>query len=144
VAGLEPWPSTGGEFYHWDGSSWRTETIPGEACDVAALWGLAADDVWAICNNGFLTMHGRIAHWDGTSWRLVHGEGGSLSGLWGSATDDVWAVGAGGQMVHWDGAAWSSSPCRPSSPDDLWGLWGVAGYGAWAVGRNGAVLRLLE
>lgn len=57
---------------HWDGVSWSVVPIPAlsESAILSGLGVAAADDVWAVGNQGLGTL---IAHWDGRSWTLVPG-----------------------------------------------------------------------
>jgi hypothetical protein len=73
-----------------------------------ALWGAAADDVWAV---GDFT---NLAHWDGAKWtdtvrRTTTTSTTVIRGVWGTAADDVWAVGDSGAISHWNGTAWSQT-----------------------------------
>ena len=72
-----------------------------------AIWGFAADDIWAVGAQGV------IRHWTGgnpktDAWQIVpspvtH----DLRSLWGSRPDDIWAVGDDGTVIHWDGTSWT-------------------------------------
>src|SRR5438094_2977648 len=69
---------------------------------IAAIWGGATDDVWAVGGAG------TILHWDGHDWNPVpSGTTETLLGIWGSAPNDVWAVGqrwvsSQATLIHWD------------------------------------------
>lgn len=63
-----------------------------------ALWGAAADDVWAGGSAG-------LYHWNGEVWSLVGGVT-NVSVLWGLASNDVFATTANG-LWHYDGTSWS-------------------------------------
>ncbi|HCF61584.1 MAG TPA: hypothetical protein DFS52_26760, partial [Myxococcales bacterium] len=86
----------------WDGSAWSALTLPPNTKSLLGVWGMHADDVWAVGNERTLL------HWDGLTWvrhqmpptelAIEH-----LDGVWGSASDDVWAVGSMGLILHWDG-----------------------------------------
>jgi hypothetical protein len=138
------------------------ETCPPTSWGVHALWGSAADDLWAASESGF-------QHWDGEEWLPLFDaalirrrrytaetvERGarrvSVAALWGGGRDDVWAVGAGqagafaGQafVAHWDGARWSEAPlCHLPAADRraLQAIWGRGAADVWAVGRGGTLL----
>jgi hypothetical protein len=78
--------------------------------DLQAVQGTAADDIWAVGQNG------TVLHWDGRSLRAT--ESGSkvmLSDVWPRARDDAWAVGLDGATLHWDGHAWRRVPSTMAS-----------------------------
>lgn len=75
--------------------------------DLYAVYGRAADDVWAVGDET------RVLHFDGTSWEQVHsGSNIHLRAVWVDATttgpDGVIAVGTAGRLVRHDGAAWTN------------------------------------
>ena len=72
-----------------------------------AVWGSAADDVWAV------GARGTILHYDGHVWiealaAFLAGKKPHLYGIWGSARDDVWIVGDG-TALHYDGRAFGDA-----------------------------------
>ena len=72
---------------HGDGTTW-TQVGPANM-QVYAVWGRAANDVWAVGKQG------AIAHWDGATWSMSNsGTTLHLSQLGGTATT-IWATGAG-------------------------------------------------
>ena len=121
---------------HWDGAAWTTVFSsafdPDQAYSgdppVLALWGSAADDVWAV---GAATYH-----WDGSTWTSLPSPAiAGLTSIWGSARDDVWGIGPGVVVVHWDGSAWST----PSIPfdelyDSLSTVTGSSAHDVWFGG----------
>jgi exonuclease V gamma subunit len=68
---------------------------PAPPSPVQAVWGTAADDVWAAGYQGLLM------HWDGASWRQeVSGTANPLLAVWGVGGTDVWAVGESATILH--------------------------------------------
>jgi hypothetical protein len=125
--------------FHWDGTSWSPVTITGPSSDpndLGAIWGSAADDVWAV---GLRT----IVHFDGTAWTPSAFPTGIppsewLGAVWGTGPNDVWA-GAGPLsddpiLLHWDGSSWSDSGMSQGAS-----FWGAAGGPLWATDDAGAV-----
>lgn len=112
--------------------AWRWQNPLTRGNSLTAVWGSAANDVWAVGEAGV------IVHWDGSRWTLVpSGATNSLHGVWGSAADDVWAVGEAG-LLHWDGATWSTYAVEP--PGSLNGIWGSGANDVWVVGDGGRIL----
>jgi hypothetical protein len=113
------------------GAAWRPVASP-VTTDLRAVWGAAADDVWAVGASGV------AVHWDGRAWTSVStGIDGTLRALWGSGASDLWAAGwddaDAALVLHWDGRAWT----RDASVTDNYpirGLWGASGADVWAVG----------
>lgn len=69
--------------------------------DLNAVWGLDADDMWAVGDGG------AILHWDGRQVRsFATGFTGRLRAIAGHARDSVWAVAEDGTILRWDGRLW--------------------------------------
>lgn len=83
-----------------------------------AVWGTAADNVYAVGRQGV------IVHWNGSRWRRLHtGTGEDLAAIYGSSASDVFAAGIGGTRLHFDGISWT----RMSDPGfDGAGIWSSA------------------
>jgi hypothetical protein len=129
------------------GWCWSDTTLQSNALD--AVWGAAADDVWAV------GAAGTILHWNGAAWSpSASGTTTELEDVWGSGPADVWAVGAG-VVLHWDGQTWSkvvaalgTDLTTESLP--LRRVWGTSATDVWALGGvsyppppgvpNGAIL----
>jgi hypothetical protein len=101
----------------------RREPPPPMLC---AVWGAAADDVWAV------GKHGLILHWDGARWSVAdHDRPDSLFSVWGASARDVLAVGGGyrdprgtveGHAIsRWDGKRWRMFPHEAVRGFDLVG-----------------------
>lgn len=72
------------------GTTMIKSLTPANSQSLFAVWGVSANDIWAVGNNGVLV------HYDGTMWRpspqsetLTNN---ILYGVWGSAANDFWAV----------------------------------------------------
>jgi hypothetical protein len=94
---------------HWDGRDWKVAAETPEY--LRAIWGTAADDVWAV------GAFGLVMHFDGRVWsedRLPGRPG--LTTVVGRARDDVWIAGygAGGFTAHWSGARWTPRSIDPA------------------------------
>lgn len=67
----------------------------------SAIWGSAANDVFAVGTNGL------ISHYDGSQWQEMESNSVSdLNGIWGSSSTEVFAVGEGGVILHYEGNQW--------------------------------------
>ena len=109
---------------------WCWENPLPQGNQLNAVWGSAADDVWAV---GAL---GVILHWDGSSWKGADsGTTRQLNGVWGSSAGDVWAVGVLGTILHYIGGTWQNA--ASGTTYDLMDIWGSAQNDVWAVGDPG-------
>ena len=99
---------------------------------VRALFGFAADDIWAGYAQG-----ARLAHWNGTRWdeTALPVSSGLITTLWGAAPWDLWAA-AQGDLFHWNGGLWS---WRAHLPKNTTSLFGFAGDDVFGVGYEGQV-----
>ncbi|WP_433431015.1 hypothetical protein [Nonomuraea sp. CA-141351] len=124
---------------HWDGTRWRTVTLPAQASALAAT---APDDMWAVGHRNLGTTPGPLTqpaamHWNGRGWRLVPTpayrfadpappeEDAFLSDVVALSAKEAWAVGEhtfnhgeGGPdpadpppiVLRWNGSAWTRHP----------------------------------
>jgi hypothetical protein len=93
---------------------------------LTAVWGAAADDVWAVGGAG------TIVHFDGRSWRRQGRVTESdLTGVHGRAADDVWTVGDD-CVLHWDGQVWEVALSQVE--ESLMGVWQRGSDDVWMVG----------
>src|SRR6185503_9123065 len=89
-----------------------------ESVQIEALWGSAANDVWAV-GYAFVPIadgpqHHRAAiyHFDGNSWtRAPFDATGLLHHVWATGANDVWA--GGSILAHFDGTSWTEQPLGP-------------------------------
>jgi len=81
---------------HWDGTSWKPETLPGAARGEALLkvWGLSKDSVFAVGENGAV-WHRRDGVWFDERAAVAAGE--TLTTVTGCSANEVLV--AGGQTV---------------------------------------------
>jgi hypothetical protein len=113
---------------------------------LTAIWGTAADDVWAVGAGG------AIVHLDGKTWSVVPSPTTSdITSIWGFAADDIWASTRSEDALHFDGTAWSVSQVVPQvggttvswnavfgiDPDNLW-ITGSYTYHGYMSGGGGA------
>lgn len=100
---------------------------------LSALWGSAADDVWAVGDEG------AIFHFDGRSWqRFESGTNVMLLDVWGSGPNDVWACGEFGTIAHWDGTSWTAASSNEEG-DVLLAVWGRGANAIWFGGVSRGV-----
>lgn len=125
---------------HFDGSSWQSVALPGEAKNRALfkVWGTSSNDLFVVGEAGV------IWHKTGADW--VEGNdppiaGGSLTTVHGCSSSDVYAVG-GRDLLHYDGEAWSKLDQALSN--DLNGVSCVDASNAAIVGMGGLKQRLVD
>lgn len=139
-------------------SQWRKATVDGGAgflatsgcvkngaCPtVRALWGSAANDLWAVGNVG-VTMHADTTAAGGgaPTWKQVDSQStANLAAIWGAAgpAGAIWAVGDGGTIRRFvSGSARWEKVASPTT-NTLHALWGASANDVWAVGELGTVL----
>ncbi len=137
ASAASPWlAGQNGLGYAFNASSW--EAITGlSQMDVYGIWGVDANDVWAVGSSKFGSQ-GYVSHYDGIGW-----EDSYLSSLdtfyaiWGAAWNDIWAVGAYGYIYHYDGTDWTMHT-KPTT-NSLYGIWGLGADNVWAVGAAGTI-----
>lgn len=116
---------------HWNlYDGWRelTRATPKK---LNAIWGSAADDVWAVGAD--------IVHWDGLAWnRLEAPNDREYLCLWGSSATDLWAAGKAGALIHWNGKDFRRVDSGTSA--DLTGIWGDTSQDIWAGTSDGSLL----
>lgn len=120
--------SSGGDVYHYDGSSWRVIDVPPVFIDQhlnpKSIYAVSPDDVW-IAGYGSVgknTDKGFVQHWDGNSWEIVdtpytgHPYTTFFNSMDGSGPNDIWVVGYGfgttdweSIAMHWDGNSWTQT-----------------------------------
>lgn len=116
-------------------AGWCFEAPPLLNLSLNAVWGSAADNVYAVGRNGL------VLRFDGSAWREVSEAKvttNNLLAIWGTAKDDIWSVGAFGTIVHFDGTRWSVV-ASPDTLDTLRGVWAAARDNVFAVGDRGTV-----
>lgn len=118
----------GGTLRHWNGA-YLTSFLSGETSDIQALWGSAADDLWA-------GSQGSLLHFAGTSWVPFAGARTlQISAIWGSARDDVWMVSAPGHLLRYDGTGLRTVPLDLSGSGlpavGIGAIWGSGPKDVW-------------
>lgn len=115
--------SAGGKIYQWNGANWHgTPTLRFDL--VRAVDGVAADDIWAVGEEGTLL------HYDGQSWRqATNPSDGFLSDVEMLSATDGWAV--GNVTLHWDGTAWTQVAATGATKLDM-----LSADDGWAVAHD--------
>lgn len=81
------------------GPPWE-KSISQTSQNLYALYGFAANDVWAAGASGV------VLHYDGSAWTKVpSGTYDSLTSIWGSTPNDVWFAGDSGTVLRWNGTS---------------------------------------
>jgi len=89
------------QLRHWDGAQVTCTTCVAPH-QISALWGSAADNVFAV------GLEGMILRWNGSAWApMTSGTTVSLNAIWGSGPNDVYTAGNGGTVLHFDGTSWN-------------------------------------
>jgi hypothetical protein len=132
---------------HWDGQEWSIVPSPNpgpRSNSLAAVDGVASDDVWAVGTIDF--DEPLIEHWDGTAWTMVDApspsEGGpdQLYDVDAISAQDAWAVGVyfshdEPRVLHWDGTEWSVVPAPIRGQDTaLYAVSAISSTDAWSAG----------
>ena len=145
--------AAGGQFMHWNGTTWTVVPIvyPAGArtAGIAGLAAIATNDVWAVGNQwpepgDQLPYQPLVEHWNGASWQIVTGlplppttnlnNGGSLNGVTRiPGTNELWAVGRWQEALsmnpgkplieRWTGAAWQIVPSPALPANAMGGSW---------------------
>lgn len=97
-----------------------------------ALWGFAADDIWAV------GLRGTVLHYDGRMWTSIDaGVKTDFYAVWGAKSGDVWVVGDRDGLTppisHYQQGKWETV----NGNGDLRSIYGSAGNNIWALGNSG-------
>lgn len=120
-----------------DGFCWELPAPQGET--LRAVWGAAANDVWAVGDGGV------VLHFDGSVFTAAErATDHDLLAVHGSSASDVWAVGQGGVVLHFDGDSWTAMDLGTlidasggAMTGDLYGVFAAGPDVVWAVGHSG-------
>lgn len=144
---------------HWNGSSWREQSLSLDrgAVTLDKVVATGPSSVWVVSTgqeNSATGLPSLIAHWNGTRWQevpLPFGRSDPLSGFGATAGDDAWAVGSyarggneaakfsRGLAAHWNGRSWRLTHVPIRQGDNNAVLTDVAAVGpddAWALGES--------
>ena len=123
--------------WHYNGNTgkdWTPVYVPATET-LYAIWGSAADDIFAVGANG------RILHFDGLAWSAQDSPTSqTLRAVWGAGYDDVYAVGDAGTVLHFDGDAWSIEDSVATTAN-LKSVWGSSASKIYIVGSNGTIIQ---
>jgi alpha-tubulin suppressor-like RCC1 family protein len=137
---------------HWNGKSWRIDTVapgPGTPAILTGVDDLGPTNAWAVGSSG-AGERTLIEHFDGNSWTVVpspdpeQGPGATdeLRAVSGTNADDLWAVGTFSNgstfsallLLHWNGTTWKFF--APATRGTQFGtaVTVISPHDAWAVG----------
>jgi hypothetical protein len=145
---------------HYDGTAWTIVPSPniGVSSQLNAVTARAADDVWAVGQDGVNESQPIIEHWNGTAWSVVTGAAlpsgatALLTGVTTTSDGAVWAVGAVQKPLQPEGVArtafierlsagvWASLPVPATNPAfnvTLNAVSAASPTDVWAVGTQG-------
>jgi hypothetical protein len=130
----------GGFFWGFDGSAWSAQPSPN--CDIQAIWGAAANNLWAAG-----------PHWNGTDWvgGAFNFDGSSwtqspasfdyyIEALGGVSENEVYLAGDGEQLARYDGSSWSDLNTYFVTSRSLNAVWGTSTSDVWMLGDEGTIL----
>lgn len=144
---------------HWNGSSWREQSLPlgRHPVTLDKVVATGPSSVWVVSTgqeNSATGLPSMIEHWNGTHWQkipLPFGRSDALAGFSASASDDAWAVGSYAQggntaakfshslAAHWNGRSWRLTHLPNRQGDNnsvLTDVSTVRGDDAWALGQS--------
>jgi hypothetical protein len=137
---------------HWNGSGWRSFSMPMPFDQTAALLGVARagpSRLWAVGYEGPASGDANrtlVWSWDGHAWRTVPSPTPRTGVTWLTGIDalgrgDAWAVGVQGDIgvgttlaERWDGSAWHAVPTPGRRGAWLQDVVVLASDDVWAVG----------
>lgn len=89
-----------GEFYKWDGTSWKSITT-GINGKLYGVWASSPTDIYA-CGVG-----GQILHFTGGGWTASSPTSSDLRAIWGASANLLLVGGASGTVLRNTGSGWS-------------------------------------
>lgn len=98
---------------------------------VLALWGPAANDVYALAA---AAPGAGTRHYDGATWSTVSTLVDEPHAIWGSGAGEVLCGGAGGRLSRGDAGGWKTIFPVTGETRTLTGIWGSAPDDVYAVG----------
>jgi len=125
----------------YNGDTWSRMPTPSGTPTLWWVYGLSAEDVWAVGEAG------TILHFNGTMWAVIASGGAyTLWGIWGATPTDLWAVGGSvdsstpSTILHYDGSDWSEVPGVGQHDEFFFKVWGSAANDVYVIGDGGALL----
>jgi len=145
--------AAGGQFMHWDGTTWSVvpSVYPANAqsAGIAGIAAIASNDVWAVGSQQTSADSQRpvqllVEHWNGAAWQIAsspplptsaaQNKGGYLRAVTRiPGTNQLWAVGEWHEWTNlgrgqplierWNGAAWQIVPTPALPTGALGGGW---------------------
>jgi hypothetical protein len=137
---LVRWDGTAWTLFRYDGTSVAAKGLgdfdtPARSYSLQAVWGTAANNVFAVGDSGM------VLRYNGTAWtRMTTPTTARLTDVWGSGASDVYATTASGQLIRFNGSTWATV-AAVQAPGALHGVWGTAANNVYAVGDGGLVYR---
>ncbi|MCP4713729.1 MAG: hypothetical protein GY868_01325, partial [Deltaproteobacteria bacterium] len=116
----------------WKGDFTAVDT--GSTATLYAIWGTAANDIFAV------GAAGTVLHYDGSAWAAMATPANTpdLKAVWGLSGASVYAVGNGGTILYYDGSTWAEQ--TSDTTEDLTGIWGAASDDIYITGTGGTLL----
>ena len=139
VGGVPDQPSSPNDVVlHWDGTSWKPETLPEQhGAAMFKVWGSSKDDVYVVGELG-LVWHRTGGAWKREATGIAKGR---LTTVTGCSKNEIFAVG-GRDLLTFDGTTWKRSDvllendingvaCAPAgAPAHDWGRAVIVGGGS--------------
>jgi hypothetical protein len=91
-------------------SGWKARDLGGAA--LHAIWGLDANDVWAVASGGEIWRRKSHGAWT----KVSSGVATDLLGIFGIAANDIYVVGTQSTLLHYDGVSFTPVP-GPATAD---------------------------
>lgn len=125
-------PEASAVLHRTGNGSWSWVAAP---ASITAIWGSAADDIWAVGELGTIIHSTGSDVWEQVAAPTTN----SLSSVWGTSGVNAYAVGRQGTILKWDGTTWSTE--TSGTYDDLYLVWGASANEIYAVSQAGTILR---
>ncbi len=109
-SGGEAIATIGASILERSASGWKPLALGGAA--LHAVWGLDANDVWAVASAGEIWRRKNHGAWG----KVSSGVSTDLRGIFGIAANDIYVVGAQSTLLHYDGTSFTPVP-GPATAD---------------------------
>lgn len=116
----------GGKISRWDGSTLSPMTS-GTIETLVAVWGLSANEVYAVGQYNIAAQVSTIIKWNGSTWSPFPTTGlpvGILvNGITGSSSNDLYVClgDSVANLYHWNGTTWSQETTAGNPLNTIWG-----------------------